>query len=136
MTISLRKEIPDPDTFLFLRRVAGLSDYERDAVKRGLQNSLFAVLLFDDDQPIGMGRVIGDGGLAIQVTDIALHPDYRGRGLGKRIVAALVDFIETKLPSTAYVSLIADLPADDLYRQFGFKDAAPASIGMYRRARA
>ena len=34
--------------------------------------------------------------------------------------------IETELPASAYVSLIADVPANRLYEQFGFKETAPA----------
>ena len=33
-------------------------------------------------------------------------------------------------PTSAYVSLIADVPADRLYAQFGFKPTAPRSLGM------
>ncbi|MFD1796035.1 hypothetical protein ACFSC1_08585 [Paracoccus aurantiacus] len=45
-----------------------------------------------------------------------------------------MDHIAT-LPESAYVSLIADVPADGLYAQFGFVPTAPRSVGMaYRRA--
>lgn len=135
MTIELKPELPDTDTFLFLRKCAGLSGYDREAADIGLKNSLYGVMLFDGDTPVGMGRLIGDGGLAVQVTDIAVLPAYQGRGLGKKIMAALTEFIETELPASTYVSLIADLPADRLYAQFGFKATAPASIGMWRRGR-
>lgn len=135
MTIELKPQIPDTDTFLLLRKNAGLSGYDREAADLGLKNSLFGVVLFDGDRPVGMGRLVGDGGLAVQVTDIAVLPAYQGRGLGKTIMAALTDFIETELPASVYVSLIADLPADRLYAQFGFRETAPASIGMWRRGR-
>jgi GNAT superfamily N-acetyltransferase len=79
-----------------------------------------------------MGRVIGDGGTAFQVTDIAVLPEHRGQGLGKRIVAALVDWLRANAPKSAYVSLIADGPAKDLYAQYGFKPTTEhGSIGMY-----
>lgn len=135
MTIELKPQIPDTDTFLMLRERAGLSGYERKAAELGLKNSLYGVMLFDGETPVGMGRLIGDGGLAIQVTDIAVLPEYQGLGLGKKIMAALTAFIETELPASTYVSLIADLPADRLYAQFGFRETAPASIGMWRRGR-
>ncbi|MFN7125708.1 MAG: GNAT family N-acetyltransferase, partial [Allorhizobium sp.] len=41
-------------------------------------------------------------------------------------------FIAT-LPKSAYVSLIADVPANRLYSQFGFDETAPRSVGMARR---
>jgi ribosomal protein S18 acetylase RimI-like enzyme len=60
-------------------------------------------------------------------------PEHQGRGLGKMIMAALTNHIENKLPKMAYVSLIADVPANRLYRQFGFAETAPRSVGMARK---
>ena len=41
---------------------------------------------------------------------------------------------ETYAPESAYISLIADGPAKDLYAQFGFAPVMPKSIGMSRWA--
>lgn len=76
-----------------------------------------------------MGRIIGDGGCFFQITDIAVDPVHQGRGLGKAIMAALMEHVAT-LPASAYISLIADRPADSLYAQYGFRDVGPASVGM------
>ena len=77
-----------------------------------------------------MGRVIGDGGTAYQIVDIAVLPAHQGRASASAIVAALVDWLHANAPKSAYVSLIADGPAKDLYAQYGFEPTAPASIGM------
>jgi len=77
-----------------------------------------------------MGRVIGDGGCFYQVVDIAVLPEHQGKGLGKRIMKEIMKFIALSVPQSAYVSLIADGKAQDLYAQFGFKYTAPASVGM------
>jgi len=135
MTIRLTGQTPDTGTYLSLRAAGGLSSYDRDAADIGLKNSLHSVMLFDKDQPIGMGRLVGDGGCFVQVTDVVVHPDYQGRGLGKEIMSALSAFIETRLPPSVYVSLIADVPANHLYEQFGFRETAPRSVGMARRGR-
>jgi GNAT superfamily N-acetyltransferase len=113
-----------------LRRLSGLSEKTLEAAERGLPATLFAVVIETQGKAIGMGRVIGDGGTAYQVVDIAVLPVHQGKGLGKRIVAGLVDWLHSNAPKSAYVSLIADGPAKDLYAQFGFKPTAPASIGM------
>lgn len=118
-----------------LRRKSGLSDKTEDAATRGLPATLFAVVIEHGGTAIGMGRVIGDGGTAYQVVDIAVLPEHQGKGLGKRIVAALVDWLHANAPKSAYVSLIADGPAKDLYAQYGFEPTAPASIGMAFRIR-
>ncbi len=81
-----------------------------------------------------MGRVIskrGDGGCFFQVVDIAVVPEHQGRGLGTRIMKALVHRLQHHAPPSAYVSLIADGNAHRLYSKFGFAATAPESIGMY-----
>ena len=113
-----------------LRRLSGLSEKTVDAAERGLPGTLFAVVIEADGAAIGMGRIIGDGGTAYQVVDIAVLPAHRGKGLGKRIVDALVAWLHANAPKSAYVSLIADGPAKDLYAQYGFKPVMPESIGM------
>lgn len=125
--------VPSVEIFRQLRTDAGLSDKAPEAVAFALPNTWYGVVLYYESEPIGMGRIIGDGGTAFQVVDICVHPAHQGRGLGKRIMAALIEELERRAPATAYVSLIADGPARFLYEKFGFADtAAHGSIGMYR----
>lgn len=128
----IEARVPGIEDYLRLRRVAGLGPFSREAAERGLPNSVFGVCLMRGEEVVGMGRIIGDGGCFFQVTDIAIEPAHQGRGLAKWIMQALTDFIKT-LPKSAYVSLIADVPANRLYAQFGFDETAPRSVGMARR---
>ena len=125
-----RLAVPSGATYRHLRVAAGLSAKTTDAAARGLPNSLFAVQVLHGDEVVGMGRIIGDGGCFFQVVDIAVLPAHQGKGLGKRIMGEIMRFIETEVPESAYVSLIADGQAQELYAQFGFKHTAPASVGM------
>ncbi|MFZ6746298.1 GNAT family N-acetyltransferase [Undibacterium sp. JH2W] len=122
--------IPDVATYCHLRQAAGLSAKTAEAAARGLPASLFSVQIMLGGQAVGMGRVIGDGGTAYQVVDIAVLPEHQGRGLGKMIMVKIMEYLQQHAPESAYVSLIADGPAQDLYAQFGFKHTAPASVGM------
>ncbi len=121
---------PTPEAYVSLRREAGLTPMSFDAAKRGLPNTCFGVVIRHGDTLVGMGRVIGDGGLVFQLVDIAVKPSCQGKGLGKRIVQALLTHLKQTAPKGAYVSLIADGQADKLYSQFGFKHTAPDSVGM------
>lgn len=132
---SVLHEIPSVATYQALRVGAGLSAKSDQAASRGLPNSLFAVQILCDGIPIGMGRVVGDGGTAFQIVDIAVLPDHQGKGLGKVIMREICSYLARTVPESGYVSLIADGPAKDLYAQFGFVPTAPASIGMALRSR-
>ncbi|MER6917261.1 GNAT family N-acetyltransferase [Streptomyces sp. NPDC000594] len=124
--------VPSVEVFRRLRTDAGLSDKHPDAVALALPNTWYGVVLRHGDEPIGMGRVIGDGGTAFQIVDICVHPAHQGRGLGRRIMAALMDELRRRAPATAYVSLIADGEARYLYEKFGFAETTRHnSIGMY-----
>ncbi|WP_409027764.1 GNAT family N-acetyltransferase [Janthinobacterium sp. SUN098] len=125
-----RLAIPSIATYQQLRVAAGLSAKTAEAAAKGLPNSLFAVQVLHGDEVVGMGRVIGDGGCFYQVVDIAVLPAHQGKGLGKLIMREIRQFIDSDVPESAYVSLIADGQAQDLYAQFGFKHTAPASVGM------
>ena len=127
---TIRLAIPSIATYRQLRVAAGLSAKTAEAAAKGLPNSLFAVQILHGDAVVGMGRIIGDGGCFFQVVDIAVLPAHQGKGLGKRIMREIMQFIETDVPPSAYVSLIADDQAQDLYAQFGFRHTAPASVGM------
>lgn len=129
---ALVERTPTVSEYCDLRVRADLSAKTEEAAAAGLPNTRYAVVLEHEGVAIGMGRVIGDGGTAFQVTDIAVLAEHRGRGLGKRIVAALVDWLRDNAPKSAYISLIADGPAKDLYAQYGFKPVEQhGSIGMY-----
>ncbi|SEL54715.1 Acetyltransferase (GNAT) domain-containing protein [Pseudoxanthomonas sp. GM95] len=126
----LLHEIPSIEVYRALRIGAGLSAKSEAAAAAGLPNSCFAVQVLFEGAPVGMGRVIGDGGCFYQVVDIAVLPAHQGQGLGKRIMQAISDYLRDHVPTSAYVSLIADGQAHRLYAQYGFTLTAPASVGM------
>lgn len=121
------------ETYLNLRKESGLSAKTEEAGRIGLKNSVCEVLVLDpaSQQPVGMGRIIGDGGCHCQITDICVLPADQGKGIGKLIMEKLMEFIKNELPVSCYISLIADGDASFLYEKFGFKDTMPASKGMY-----
>ncbi|MFE1272486.1 GNAT family N-acetyltransferase [Streptomyces sp. NPDC058757] len=128
---SLRVGSPPVEVYLRLRVTSGLSAKTVEAAEAGLPNTWHGVTVLCGDEPVGMGRVIGDGGCFFQIVDICVVPQHQGRGLGKRIMAELMGELERRAPDGAYVSLIADGDARFLYEKFGFRQTAPASVGMY-----
>ncbi|MFP9190715.1 GNAT family N-acetyltransferase [Natronosalvus vescus] len=129
----LEPTAPTPDAFLALRKAAGMAPRSLEAVERGLPNSVFAVHVIHEPTGdiVGMGRIVGDDGAVYHISDMAVHPDHQGTGLGTRIMESLWAYIEETAPETAYVNLIADV--DGFYERFGFEETRPASKGMYHR---
>lgn len=126
------KDIP-LETYLHLRTGSGLTPKTELAASIGLKNTICSVLVSDtedDNRFIGMGRITGDGGLHCQINDMAVLPEHQGKGVGKLIMEKLKAFIDNELPSSCYISMIADGDASFLYEKFGFEDTMPASKGM------
>lgn len=139
--------VPSVQTYCDLRKSTGLSQKASAAAAAGLPRSLFAVQITykptsdqnndADDQtagePIAMGRVIGDGALFFTVVDIAVHPAHQGKGLGKRVVSEIDEWLVSNVPSTGQVGLVADGKAQKLYAQFGFRETSLfGSVAMAR----
>jgi ribosomal protein S18 acetylase RimI-like enzyme len=124
---------PTADEFQSLRAAADMAARPRDGVATGLPNSLFAVTVVHDPtgDAVGMGRVVGDGGAVFHVTDMAIHPDHQRRGLGTRVMEAVLEYLDEHAPRGAYVNLMADV--DGFYERFGFSETRPASKGMFLR---
>ncbi|GAB3666739.1 GNAT family N-acetyltransferase [Halopiger thermotolerans] len=130
---AIREELPDPETFAHLREAAGMPPRSLEGIERGLPNSLFGVVAVHEptDEVVGMGRIVGDDGTVYQISDMAVHPDHQGKGLGTRIMDALEGYLDETAPPNAYVNLLADV--DGFYERFGYEETRPASKGMYRR---
>ncbi len=111
---------PDLDAFRALRAAAGLGAFGAEATRVALANTLYGAWLWDSDLLVGMGRLIGDGGTFVQVTDVAVHPDHQGQGYGAAIMARLMAWADRHLPRGCYISLIADAGAERLYQRAGF----------------
>jgi ribosomal protein S18 acetylase RimI-like enzyme len=120
---------PEIDAYLELRERAGMSPRSAQAAALGLPRSLFAVTLYHDGRLIGMGRLVGDGGCNFQIVDVAVDPCAQRQGHGRRIMDALMDYLERHAPPRAHISLLADVP--EFYEALGFRRTAPASEAMY-----
>lgn len=132
----VRHKVPTVETYLSLRKAGGMGSYSEESAAAGLPHSLFSVVVEIDGKTVGMGRLVGDGGLFVQVTDIVVLPEHQGKGLAKRIMSELMNWITENLPTGAYVNLLADVPANKLYEKYGFKETAPKTIGMAKRSEA
>ena len=142
---TIMEGLPTPQIYHDLRKLAGMTPPPMKAVPKALENSFVGVLAYETEKmldettpssgqdPVAMGRLLGDKSLFLLLCDVAVHPDHQRRGLGKRVMQALVDYVDVHAPQ-AYVSLVAEPAAQKLYPQYGFKDVQP-SIGMYRMLR-
>jgi GNAT superfamily N-acetyltransferase len=90
----------------------------RDVVERSIENSLcFGV--YDGDEQVGFARVVTDGATFGWLADVFIVSGHRGRGLGKRLVAEILEHPELR-GMRRWMLGTAD--AHELYRRFGFSE--------------
>jgi len=73
-----------------LYRIAPLGVKPPADLEVAFTNSMFKCFIYDEDLLIGAGRGLADGKDCSYLCDVAVHPEYQGRGLGKAILQELV----------------------------------------------
>jgi aralkylamine N-acetyltransferase len=68
---------------------------------------------------VGIGRVLSDGLSDAYLQDIIILPEYRKKGIGKKLVLSLVDFCKKR--KISWIALISEPNQEDFYKKLGFK---------------
>jgi len=126
------ERIPTVEEYLALREAVGWGRLDEQMTARGLTHALFTVCLVHEGNVIGCGRVIGDGGLYFYLQDIIVLPAFQGRGLGIRLMKAIMEYLEEHAYPGAFVGLMAAKDVSNFYTQFGFAIRPPERPGMFR----
>ncbi len=122
---------PTAVEFVALRAAAGMKERTVVSAEKGIPNSLFWITLRSGGKLIGMGRVVGDGGTVVQITDIAVDPEERGKGYGSYIFDQIREFILAEIPDDAFVCLFAEREVAPFYQAKGFEFSQEKWPGMY-----
>ena len=112
----------DIDTYLKLRKTVNWKTLTREQAEKAIQGSLFTVVAFDDGQPVGMGRIVGDGAVICYIQDLIVIPDYQRSGVGQQIMEYLIDYVKKlKLPDTEIMlDLMCAVGREEFYKKYGF----------------
>ena len=112
-----------PDLYLCLYRSVGWDAPGLDQIEKALEGSLATFCACDGDMPVGMARLIGDGGMSFYIKDFAVLPDYQGQGVGRALMNAMESWIEKQLQPGWAVSLelISSKGRESFYAKFGFE---------------
>lgn len=102
-------------------------------VKLALKNSFLIVSLFyysnDKKKLIGFARVTSDGSFNATIWDVAIHPAFQGKGLGKALMNEVIKQLRNYDIST--ITLFADPEVIKFYRYIGFMIDPDGIKGMF-----
>lgn len=99
-----------------LYQIAPLGNKPPEALKTVFGHSMFKCFAYAGDKLVGAGRALADGRDCSYIADVAVHPDYQGRGLGKAVIRKLVDASR----GHKKIILYAKPGTEDFYAGLGF----------------
>lgn len=118
--ISVEKNGLTPEIYEKVRFSVGMEYYQPKDVEIALKNTLFSVVIKENNIPIGIGRVIGDGRVAFFIKDVAIVPSKQKNGIGTLIMENLMAYIKEVGAPNAYVGLMSLSGKEKFYSKFGF----------------
>ena len=94
----------------------GMAHHEPDMHRRAFAASHTTVFVYHAEHLIGFGRAIADGVYQAAVYDVAIVPEFQGKGLGRTIMTHILSRL-----SHCNVILYASIGKEDFYRSFGMR---------------
>ena len=115
-----------------LYKVAPLGDKKPEDLKKAFSNSMFKCFIFESGKLVGVGRALSDGIDCSYICDVAVIPAYQGFGIGKGIVAKLVELSKGHKKIILYT-----FPGkESFYKKLGFKRMSTAMAIFENQAQA
>ena len=120
MNISIQHRSPTIEEYHLLREEIGWGTPDVEASATSLANALFTVCLEKEDELIGIGRIVGDGGLFFYIQDLIIRKNHRGKGYADIIMKELIHYLSQNVRSGAFVALFSAKGVEGLYEKYGF----------------
>ncbi|MDL2286112.1 GNAT family N-acetyltransferase [Desulfococcaceae bacterium OttesenSCG-928-F15] len=101
-----------------------------EALEKLIRGSYLFLVVLEDVEIIGMGRVISDGVSDAYIQDVTVRKDFRGKGLGALIIKDLCKRLFSD--GINWVGLIAEKGSHPFYENLDFVQM-PGSIPMLHK---
>lgn len=122
MKYTIKENQLNYETYYTLRESVGWNNWSKEQAEKALENSYYSIVIFYNDNAIGMGRVVGDG-IYFIIVDVVVRPEYQGRKIGTTIMNSILEYIEKNMceGSRVSVQLLAEVGKEQFYIKQGFK---------------
>lgn len=112
----------DIEEYNELRQSVDFITIRPNRAKTALNNALYTIVARDGDKPVGMTRVVGDGGYVYFICDVIVRPEYQSNGLGRRLIETTLAWLEDQVDGdeTIMVNLMSAMGKEKFYEKLGF----------------
>ena len=94
--IAFLEDERDVDIYLYLREKVNWKKIDRAQAQRALDNSLKVLTAYNEDgEPIGMGRIVGDGAVISYIQDLVVIPEAQGQRIGSALLEKLIGYVDS-----------------------------------------
>jgi GNAT superfamily N-acetyltransferase len=133
--VSIIMQKPAVDDYCRLRASCRWPVPSLEHCRAALENCLFGFVAVDavSGKVIGMVRVVGDGILINYIQDLVVIPEWQGKGIGRRLMAAAMGELQQRAMPGSDVALISAPRTEGFYAKFGFACFKPEIPGMRRK---
>lgn len=98
-----------------------------------IANSDPVISIWDNDRLIGFTRATSDCVFRATIWDVVIHPDYRGQGLGRKLIEILLDHPRIRRVERVYLMTTYQ---QEFYLKLGFEFPNPStSMVLYNQRR-
>lgn len=129
MSIRIEGNALTPEIYESVRKTADFQHFEQPDVKIAIENSLFTLVVFQEDKPVGIGRIVGDNRIAFLIKDVVVVPECQHQKIGQLIMENLLAYIQKNSCPCPYVVLMASKGTEEFYKKFGFVCRPIGSMG-------
>lgn len=129
--IRIVEDMRDVNIYLSLRKQVGWIKLDENQAQRALDNSVKVFTVYDDDKPIGMGRIVGDGAVICYIQDLIIIPEYQGKHIGSRLIDKLIEYVNSLIipDSRMMLCLMCAKGREEFYTKHGFIARPTSELG-------
>lgn len=91
--IEIRENELNVDEYLKIRSQVKWKELKREQAIKALENSLYVISVYDNNELVGIGRIVGDGAVICYVQDLIVVPSCQGKGIGAIMLNKLKAFV-------------------------------------------
>ena len=129
--LSIKENNKNVDEFNMLYEAVGWGAYDKNISQRALDNTYYSISVYEDDNIVGYGRLIGDTICFMYIQDVMVKPEFQNKKIGTLIMNKLLEKtneLKSENPDIK-IYLGASKNKEKFYEKFGFVKRIDDNLG-------